>query len=85
MKHFLKLTLTIFLLISTLLIISCSKEQSQLPDGTMMYFEIENPENTRWTTYTIEKEQTDLFAKWQEEQKNELAQKDWEAYMENEN
>ena len=77
--------LTIFLIISSLFIISCSNKQADLPSGTMLHYEIENPENTNWKTYTIEDKPTDLFEKWQTEQKNNLAQKDWEAYMENGN
>ena len=85
MKNLIKFMLTIFLLISSLFIISCSEQKQELPSGTMLHYEIENPENTNWKTYIIEEEQIDLFEKWQTEQKNTLAQKDWEAYIENGN
>ncbi|MCK4590028.1 MAG: hypothetical protein KAT77_06290 [Nanoarchaeota archaeon] len=85
MKQFLKLILTIFLLFSAIFLVSCSNDQPELPEGTMLYYELENPENTMWKSYTIEEEPVDLFAEWQEEQKNTLAQRDWDAYVKNDN
>ena len=32
-------------------------------------------------TYTVEEDSIDMFAKWQAKQKNILAQREWDAYM----
>lgn len=89
MKSFLKSCLikTIIFIALILLVISitsCSEQKQELPEGKMLRYELENTENTMWQTYTLEEKQTDLFEKWQERQPNELAQKEWDAYMENE-
>ncbi len=85
MKQFLKSCavktgILVFLIFLAIFLFSCSN-QPELPSGTMLHYEVENPENTMWQSYTIEEEPVDLFAKWQEEQKNTLAQRDWDAQM----
>jgi len=89
MKSFLKSCLikTIIFIALILLVISitsCSGQNQKLSEGKMLRYEIENTENTMWKTYVMEKEQTDPFEKWQESQENELAQEEWDAYMEDE-
>ena len=81
-----KAAIFILLMFLIFFLFGCSKPVEQnTSNGQILYFEIENPPNTMWKTYTIEEEQIDLFQKWQERQPNELAQKDWDAYMGDEN
>ncbi len=68
------------LLLLVLFTFGCSEKQETVSEN-ILYFEIENSENTMWRTYTIEEQGIDMFAKWQERQPNELEQDKWDAYM----
>jgi len=74
-------TIFVLLMFLVLFLFGCSAEQD-----TMLTFEIDDSEQSApvWKTYTIEDDSTDLFSEWQDWQKNELSQREWDAYMKNE-
>ena len=81
-----KTAIFIFLILIIIFLVSCSKPvEQEAPSGQILYYEIDNPPNTMWRTYTIEEQPIDLFEKWQQRQPNQLAQREWDAYMENDN
>ena len=71
------------LILLGMFLFGCSEIQTEMPSGEMVVFEIENPENSQWKTFTIG-EEADPFKDWQEWQKNELSQAEWDAYMNSE-
>lgn len=88
MKKFLKSCLcktAIFvgLILLGIFLFGCTENQPKMPTGEMAVFEIENPENSMWQTYTIG-EEVDQFEAWQKWQKNKLSQAEWDAYMDSE-
>ncbi len=73
------------LLLLVIFLFGCSEQKQEMPSGEMLRFDIDNPENTMWRTYSIEGDSIDMFAEWQEWQPNELSQREWDAYMNDEN
>ena len=81
-----KIAVFVLLMFLALFLFGCSQEEPEMPSGEMLRFEVDNPEQGMWRTYSIGGEETDLFEKWQEDQANQLYEKDWQAYMmDNEN
>lgn len=59
--------------LSLLLVLDNSKEVEPMPVINEMI-----------KTYSVEEDSIDMFAKWQEWQPNELSQREWDTYMEDE-
>jgi hypothetical protein len=66
------------LCLSLLIVMDLGDEPSESAYTQKTYFLGGEP----MKTYVMESEQESLFDKWHREQRNVLAQKEWEAYME---